>query len=82
MANSGPKTNGSQLYVTNLTGIIILILLFSFILYKQQPHLNNKHTVFGCVVGGMETLDKMENTPTGEEDKPLVCIIIGIKLNF
>ena len=38
--------------------------------------MNNKHTVFGCVVGGMETIDKMENIPTGEEDKPLVCSII------
>jgi len=54
MANAGPKTNGSQF----------------FILYKAQAHLNNKHTVFGSVVGGMETLDKMESVPTDDKDVP------------
>jgi len=59
MANSGPNTNQSQF----------------FILYKSAPHLNNKHTVFGEVVGGLETLSKMERIPT-ENDKPLE----GIKI--
>ena len=41
-------------------------------MYSPKSHLNNKHTVFGCVVGGMETLDKMEKVPTESDDKPLV----------
>lgn len=56
MANSGPHSNGSQF----------------FILYKSAPHLNYKHTVFGRVVGGLETLSKTEKVPVDDDDKPLV----------
>jgi cyclophilin family peptidyl-prolyl cis-trans isomerase len=47
MANSGPNTNGSQF----------------FILYKSAVHLDRKHTVFGKVVGGFDTLTAMERVP-------------------
>ena len=60
MANSGPHSNGSQF----------------FILYKSAPHLNYKHSVFGRIVGGLETLAVMEKTPTSEEDRPLKAIKI------
>ncbi|KAJ3673958.1 hypothetical protein LUZ60_005950 [Juncus effusus] len=55
MANSGPHTNGSQF----------------FILYKSAPHLNFKHTVFGNVVGGMNTIANMEKVRTDDDDRPL-----------
>lgn len=55
MANSGAHTNGSQFYF----------------LYKSAAHLNYKHTVFGRVVGGLETLSAMEKVPVDNDDRPV-----------
>jgi cyclophilin family peptidyl-prolyl cis-trans isomerase len=54
MANKGPNTNLSQFYI----------------IYGPQPHLNNVSTVFGRVIHGLDTLNKMEKVPT-EKDRPL-----------
>ena len=44
MAHSGPGTDGSQFFIT----------------LGPTPHLDMKHTVFGAVVEGMETLREIE----------------------
>jgi cyclophilin family peptidyl-prolyl cis-trans isomerase len=44
MANAGPGTNGSQF----------------FLCFSAQPGLNNRHSVFGKVVAGFDTLDRIE----------------------
>jgi peptidyl-prolyl cis-trans isomerase-like 2 len=66
MANSGPHTNGSQFYI----------------LYKSAHHLDYKHTVFGRVVGGLQTLTAMERVPVDEDDRPKeVSHATPVKLN-
>ncbi|KJE96117.1 peptidyl-prolyl cis-trans isomerase-like 2, variant [Capsaspora owczarzaki ATCC 30864] len=60
MANSGPGTNGSQFFIT----------------YRPCKHLDRKHTVFGKVVGGIETLAAMERIEVDKDDKPVTPITI------
>ncbi|KAL5111953.1 hypothetical protein TcWFU_004363 [Taenia crassiceps] len=38
------------------------------------PQLNRKHTVFGKVVGGLDTLDKVELVETDKDDRPLIFV--------
>ncbi|WP_420319840.1 peptidylprolyl isomerase [Flagellimonas sp.] len=61
MANSGPKTNGSQFFIT----------------HKETPWLNGRHTVFGEVVNGIEVVDTIANVKTLPGDKPEVDVVMN-----
>ncbi|TFK90727.1 hypothetical protein K466DRAFT_583481 [Polyporus arcularius HHB13444] len=60
MANSGPNTNGCQFFITT----------------AKCDFLDGKHVVFGRVIDGMLTLRKIENVPTGPNNRPKLTVKI------
>lgn len=48
----------------------------SFVTYRSCRHLDNKHTVFGKVVGGLETLQEMEKIEVDNKDRPIEDIVV------
>jgi peptidyl-prolyl cis-trans isomerase B (cyclophilin B) len=61
MANAGPNTNGSQFFIVTA---------------DECSWLDGKHTVFGRVVEGMDTVDEISQVTKDSGDRPAEPVVI------
>ncbi len=92
MANAGPNTNGSQFFIVQSKSVPAQLtaqmkqigeeggfpadVIENYEKLGGTPWLDFKHTVFGQVTEGMDTVDKIAETPVDSSDKPIDSVII------
>ncbi len=87
MANAGPGTNGSQFFIVQASqapgsaeqmtqGGWPEEIAEAYEKMGGTPHLDQRHTVFGQVIEGMDIVDKIASVKTGRQDKPAEDVVI------
>ncbi|MGD6804343.1 peptidylprolyl isomerase [Rossellomorea aquimaris] len=88
MANAGPGTNGSQFFIVQNSSVDPSLeqqmvqagfgkkAIETYMERGGTPHLDNKHTVFGQVIEGMDVVDEIAAVETGANDKPAEDVVI------
>ena len=91
MANAGPNTNGSQFFIVQANTVPANMLeqmkqmpdsfpedvVNAYAEMGGTPWLDFRHTVFGQVTDGMETVDKIAAVKVAAADKPVEDVIIN-----
>ena len=91
MANAGPNTNGSQFFIVQANTVPSNMLdqmrdmpdsfpeatVNAYERMGGTPWLDFRHTVFGQVVEGMDTVDAIANVKVGGADKPIDDVVIN-----
>ncbi len=81
MANAGPNTNGSQFFIVQakqsamteeqlIKGNWPEEIAKAYVEMGGTPHLDQKHTVFGQVIEGMDVVDEIAAVEKDANDKP------------
>lgn len=87
MANAGPGTNGSQFFIVQASqapgsakqmedGGWPAEIAKAYEEMGGTPHLDQKHTVFGQVIEGMDVVNKIADVKKGAQDKPVEDVVI------
>ena len=90
MANAGPNTNGSQFFIVQANTVPSNMLdqmedlpdafpsecAKAYAEMGGTPWLDYRHSVFGQVYEGMDTVDAIANVKTAAGDKPIVAVEI------
>ena len=88
MANAGPNTNGSQFFIVTAKQVPAQMLkqlkdggwpeeiVEEYAKVGGTPWLDNRHTVFGRVVEGMDVVLKIEGVERNAQDRPLEDVVI------
>ena len=93
MANAGPNTNGSQFFIVQMKQVPAQMLsqlkqggwpeeiVDAYAQRGGTPWLDQKHTVFGQVIEGLDVLEAIADVKVGGQDKPVEDVIIE-KINI